>query len=159
VGSGNLALMSADAFGRWSSAIDGTVTFAEGPTTTVSRAVYDGQNIITWGRLSSGALAVAYIWYYQDTGELVEVDTIMNKKYSWSWSNPAGWTSPSTTCALAGTYDAQDILTHELGHWVGLDDHYTEDYKENTMYGYGGTAEVKKDTLTTGDINGAAAIY
>ena len=155
VGSGNLALMSADAFSRWSFAIDGTVTFTEGPNTAANRAVYDGQNIIAWGRAPGGALAVAYIWYYQDTGELVEVDTIMNKKYSWSWTPY----NEGNLCSVAGTYDAQDILTHELGHWVGLDDHYTDDYKENTMYGYGGTAEVKKDTLTTGDINGAAEIY
>jgi hypothetical protein len=42
---------------------------------------------------------------------------------------------------------------------MGLKDHYTADYADNTMYGYGSLGETKKDTLTTGDINGVLAKY
>ncbi len=159
VGPANLTTISTAAFNRWSGAIGNKVTFVQGPNTTINRAVYDGKNIITWGRVSNSALAITYTWYYPSTGLVAEVDTIMNSPYLWSWSNPASWTDPSTTCAVVDSYDAQDILTHELGHWVGLDDYYTDPYINNTMYGYGSTTETKKDTLTTGDITGAAAIY
>ena len=156
VGSSNLAIMAADAFNRWSNAIDppAQITFVKSPkNTSVSRAIYDGKNIITWGNASSGILAIATIWYYPSTGLVAEVDTVMNKSYPWAWSNPA------TTCAYQNVYDAQDILTHELGHWMGLDDEYETIYKNATMYGYGSMTETLKDTLSSGDIAGVVSIY
>jgi hypothetical protein len=51
------------------------------------------------------------------------------------------------------------VLTHEQGHWLGLDDVYTTAYVNNTMYGTGSRGDLKPDTLTTGDVAGAAAIY
>lgn len=161
VGSANLAIMSSDAFNRWSLATNGKVIFKKNSTNTIStRAVYDNKNIIAWGRAPSGALAVTYVWYNKVTGVASEIDTIMNKKYSWSWSNPATWTNSETTCAKTNVYDAQNILTHELGHWMGLNDFYdATNYENATMYGYGSKAEIKKDTLSTGDINGIMAIY
>jgi hypothetical protein len=155
VGSGNLSTIAQLAFGTWSNTINGKVNFVAGPSITTTRAKYDGQNIVTWGKASGSALAVTYIWYYPSTGLVAEVDTIMNTKFPWSWTNQA----VSPNCADANSYDAQDILTHELGHWMGLDDEYTGAYVNNTMYGYGSKQEVKKDTLTTGDINSVTGIY
>lgn len=147
----NLAQQS---FNTWWSGTDvnQSVSFQEGPNTSISRAVLDGQNIITWGRTSGSALAVTYTWYYPDTGIVAENDTIFNLKFPWAWSD-------SDTCAYQNFYDAQDILTHELGHWVGLLDEYTANFVNNTMYGYGSKTEVKKNTLTSGDINAVNRIY
>ena len=93
----------------------------------------------------------------------MELDTIMNNKFKWAWSDPATWASQpgyiSGTCAYQGVYDAQDILTHELGHWYGLDDEYATNYLYNTMFGYGYTGQTNADTLTTGDIAGIKSIY
>lgn len=152
VGSNNLPDIAGDGFSEWSSAITNKVAFFRGADTAVSRQAYDGLNIIAWGRISVNALGVTYIRYYSDTGAVVDVDTILNKKYSWMWSD-------LNTCAYLDYYDAENILTHELGHWVGLDDEYTSEYANATMYGYGAKGEVKKDTLTTGDIDGASGIY
>lgn len=152
VGASNLATMTANAFGDWASAVSNAVHFNAGSSTTVSRSAYDGLNVVAWGRTSGQALATTYIRSNTQTGAVVDVDTIMNKKFGWSWSTQAN-------CADASTYDAENILTHELGHWMGLDDTYTSPFVNNTMYGYGAKGEVKKDTLTTGDINGARAIY
>jgi hypothetical protein len=164
VGGSNLRTMARDAFDRWTAASRERVNLTEISTNTKTRAVRDGLNIITWSRTSGSALAVTYTWYIPSTGEVVENDTIMNKKFTWYWSDPASWSSnpnntPGATCAYQGVYDAQDILTHELGHWFGLNDHYTGDYANNTMYGYGSKTETKKDTLTNGDISGIQAIY
>jgi len=155
VGSDNLATFAGIGFSRWSDATGNEVDFIPGSDTTVTRQAYDGLNIVAWGRVNSqNALAVTYIRYYTG-GEAVDVDTIMNKKYAWSWTNQ----EDHSLCAYTDTYDAQNILTHELGHWVGLDDHYTDNYADNTMYGYGSKMEIKKDTLTQGDITGASNIY
>lgn len=154
VGSSNLASISANAFSVWKDAVPGKVNFTRGSNTSVNKSRYDGQNIVAWGRTSASALAVTYTRYYTSSGLVVDVDTVFNKSYAWSW------TDPSNTCSLySNAYDAQDILTHELGHWMGLDDHYTPDYINNTMYGYGSKGEIKKDTLTTGDKANLNLIY
>lgn len=166
VGKSNLTAIVNDSFAPWKNAVS-AVNITADPNTTATRAAYDGQNIISWGRASASALAVTYIWYDTATSTypypVVELDTIMNNKYSWAWSDPATWASQpgyvSGTCAYQGVYDAEDILTHELGHWYGLNDQYTSDYRYNTMYGYGYTGQTNADTLTWGDIAGVKLIY
>lgn len=152
VGGGNLLAIADNAFEEWDKQV-ASVNVVRGDDTTITRKALDGVNIVTWGKASPGALAVTYIWYYPSSGEVVELDTIMNKAYFWTWSGG------STDCAYLNSYDAQNILTHEIGHWFGLDDEYDDIYADNTMYGYGDKWEVKKNTLTTGDIVGVKDIY
>lgn len=154
VGASNLETIANNAFSQWTNALNGKVTIEKTPSnTSVNRAKLDGKNIIAWGRTSGTALAVTYTWYYPSTGLVAEVDTIMNQKFRWYWN------AINSNCTDQNSYDAQNILTHELGHWMGLEDRYTFEYIENTMYGYGAKGETKKDTLTSGDISGVAAIY
>lgn len=156
VGKSNLATITSLAFTEWQSKTDlnGKVIFVSG-STTVTQAKNDGQNIIAWGKAPGSALAVTYTWYYPSTGLVAETDTIMNQKFPWSWTNQAD----HPNCADPNSYDAQDVLTHELGHWAGLNDEYSPAYVNNTMYGYGAKGEVKADTLTAGDISGINKIY
>lgn len=148
----NVTTIVANSFATWMGISDlaGKVNLIKGANTSANRAVFDGQNIIAWGHTSGSALGVTYIWY--QSGVAIEIDTIMNNKFAWNWSS-------QTNCAWTNVYDAQNILTHELGHWFGLDDHYTSDYANNTMYGYGSKVEVKKNTLTAGDIAGIQNLY
>ncbi len=156
VGGGNWLTIANNAFNAWVSQSAGhTVNYLG--ITSINRASRDNKNILSWGRASVSALAITYTWYDTTTGEAVEIDTIMNQKYVWKWSDPATWAEPA--CAYTNSYDAQNILTHELGHWFGLNDHYTADYANNTMYGYGNKMETKKDTLANGDIAGLQNIY
>jgi len=152
VGGSNLPSIASKVFSDWQGAISNKVNFSQGTNTTIDRSRYDGNNIIAWGRTSGSSLGVTYIRYYVSSGLVVDVDTIMNKRVSWSWSN-------SDTCANSNTYDAENILNHEIGHWMGLDDTYDAAYTHNTMFGYGSKGEVKKNTLTTGDTAGVNAIY
>ncbi len=153
VGGASLATIANNGFNDWSAASGNMVSFTKGSNTSVARSAYDGKNVIAWGRTSGSALGVTYIRYNTSTGLVVDVDTIMNKKFTWSWSN-------SDTCADSATYDAENILTHELGHWTGLDDMYdAANYQNATMYGYGPKGEVKKNTLSTGDKAGVFDIY
>lgn len=154
IGSANFVTLADNAFDAWQ-ASQATVTFRKGADTSINRKALDFKNIVTWGRTSGDALAVTYTWYYTATKIVADVDTIFNKKFAWSWTNPS-----ANLCSLYNNrYDAQNILTHETGHWMGLNDHYTSDYQDNTMFGYGSPGELKKNTLTIGDINGVKAIY
>lgn len=146
----DLNTISQTAFSKWQAASSNKISFTKQGVTNADKQSLDGQNIIAWGRTQGTALAVTYTWYYTASGVVAETDTIFNKKFNWGWGD--------TQC-LEGVYDAQDILTHELGHWMGLDDEYSSNFTENTMYGYGSPAEIKKDTLTTGDKAGVTAIY
>jgi len=153
VGSINFSNIAQNSFNTWiTTEVRNGISFQEGLATKISRATFDSQNIITWGRTNPSALAVAYTWYDKTTNEVVEVDTVLNNKFSWAWSN-------SNTCAVAGYYDAQNILTHELGHWMGLSDAYEPAYANHTMYGYGSKNEVQKNTLTEGDISSVNMVY
>jgi hypothetical protein len=76
---------------------------------------------------------------------VVDVDTIMNQKFFRTWTA----FDQNNLCAYGSTYDAQEILTHELGHWMGLNDEYDPAYLENTMYGFGGKGEIKKAVKLT----------
>lgn len=153
VGQANLDTIVKAGFNQYTSASLNKVVFIRGVDTSSSRARLDGKNIITWGRAGSGTLGVTYVWYYPSTGLTAEIDTIMNNRYKWSWSN-------SNVCADNSSYDAQNIMTHELGHWLGLNDEYNAGaFGNNTMYGYGSINEVKKNTLTSGDVSGTKLIY
>jgi hypothetical protein len=158
IGSSRANSLIANAYAEWQGVLGSGSNFSRGLDTTKSAAKLDGQNIVSWGRASSTALAVTYTWYNSVTGYAVEIDTIMNNRFTWYWSDPASW-NDEQTCAYQGVYDAQNILTHELGHTVGLDDEYTSEFVNNTMYGYGSTGETKKNTLTSGDIFGLDSVY
>lgn len=140
-------------FNKWTNAItlDGTtsakpILVANG-TTSVTRSRYDGQNIIAWGRTSGSTLGVTYVWYWTATKLVAEVDTIMNNRVSWNLS------------CTTSSYNADNIMIHELGHWFGLNDHYTGGFVENTMYGYGSKGETKKISPENGDFLGLNLIY
>lgn len=152
VGSSNLPTIATNSFSPWTAASLNKISFARGADTFINRSRFDAQNIIAWGRTSSNALAITYTWYYTASGQVAEVDTIFNNRVPWSWSQ-------TPACANTVSYDAQNILIHETGHWMGLDDHYTSNYQDNTMFGYGSKGEIKKNTLTTGDLTGVASIY
>jgi hypothetical protein len=151
VGINNFSEIVQNSFNAWLNAINNKVNIIYDKTTFTSKARFDGQNIIAFSSAPAGYLAVSYIWYNKD-GYAVEVDTILNNKYRWYWSN-------DTNCAYQNGYDVQNILTHEIGHSFGLDDEYEDSYKDHTMYGYGAQGEVKKDTLTTGDKNSVFSLY
>jgi hypothetical protein len=155
LGTSNLVNLVSKAFQTWQNYANGKVAFSRGTDTIAIRSAYDGKNIVAWGQTNNSTLAVTYTRYYTSTGQVVDVDTIFNKRMAWKWTDPTVYACSQYTNA----YDAQDILTHELGHWLGLNDHYTSNYVNHTMYGYGSLGETKKDTLATGDILGLGSIY
>ena len=144
-----------NSFDAWTSA-DNNQIFNYAGTTTTKAAKFDGTNAILWKGITSGALAITYAWYYTSTGQLVEADTVFNRNYQWDLTP---YSDVANECGgTIGAYDVQNIGTHEFGHWIGLDDLYLAIDKDLTMYGYGETKELKKDSLGLGDISGVNAI-
>jgi hypothetical protein len=133
-----------ESFNTWYSGI-----FSQGPDTRAKRARLDNLNAVLWKKMGRSTLGITFVWFSKVSGEVVEVDTVFNKRHPWAIfpSSPECQSSPDA-------YDLQNIATHEFGHWVGLDDLFDDADKDLTMYGFSGGGEVKKRTLGTGDISG-----
>lgn len=128
----------------WDSETSAAVFSYQG-ITTKSAGKRDYYNVISWGAYRAGVIAVTYIWY--SGNQIIETDTRMNTFYKWSLSGEAG------------KMDVQNIMTHELGHWCGLNDLYSDADYWLTMYGYSNYGETYKRTLGLGDVLGLEAVY
>lgn len=163
------------AFATWDNA-DGPLGYSYQGTTNLSGGGYNGGvNVVSWVDFSAqypSAIAVTTVWIYTRTRQIAEVDTQMNSALAWNYtvpnvthnlSTPASpnisrYTDP-TNSGASGAYAIQDIMTHEAGHWIMLGDLYSSRDSALTMYGYGATGEINKDTLGYGDERGVEAVY
>lgn len=114
----------------------------------------DGRNIIGWrqlvGRDARKVLAATYIWD-DGNGTILEADIVYNTAHKWAVN-----TIIESGGAECGTdFDVQAIGTHEIGHFIGLN-HVNND--DATMAPTAAKGELKKQTLTPGDITGANAV-
>lgn len=94
----------------------------------------DGTNSIGWGNPAKcgapGAVAVACLWYEGNGGaarhKIVETDIILNRQDTWRIAEGMDLLEGEVYGALgqspAEWLDVQSVLTHELGHAIGLDD-------------------------------------
>jgi len=120
--------------------------FSYQDTTSRTAGTKDDFNVVDWGTYSSAnVIAVTYIWSVGR--QIVETDLRMNTRWSWSLSGESG------------KMDTQNILTHEFGHWAGLNDLYKNADYWLTMYGYSNYGITYQRTLGSGDINGLQAFY
>ena len=122
----------------------------------------DGIHVICWRKIvPRDIIAVTYLWW-ADTNkdgepsvgeEFVDFDMIMNSLHKW------GIDPNVEDNVRIKAFDVRNIVTHEVGHVVGLADLYTDVYSELTMYGYGAKGETKKISLEVGDIAGCQVLY
>jgi hypothetical protein len=56
---------------------------------------------------------------------------VLNSHYKWGIAD-----GNETTTDFTDKFDIRNIVTHEAGHWSGLDDIYASNYSAMTMYGY-----------------------
>lgn len=142
----------ANAFDTWHLA-DTQKVFIDGGNTGAKVAKFDRVNAILWKKIGAGTIAVTYVWYYTASGLVAEVDMIFNKLYPWRVFSGVDGCSTQYDA-----YDVENIATHEIGHWIGLDDLYGDTDVDLTMYGFGAGGELKKRSLAAGDAGGATAV-
>jgi hypothetical protein len=142
----------ADAIGAWESAA-GTAIFGGGSTgnLTLNLSTLNNVNEVAFGNYStSGVIAVTNVWGYfsgpASRRELVEWDMMIDTDFTWSNSGEPG------------KMDLLNILTHEIGHAMGLG-HPSDSCTEETMFRFADNGETDKRSLEAGDIAGINALY
>ncbi|QED26320.1 matrixin family metalloprotease [Microvenator marinus] len=123
-----------------------------GGETDDSRAAADGKaNIVVWRDdewpegYSRTAFALTSVTYNAETGHIVDADIELNGEFH---NFTVGDDNPEV--------DVQNTLTHEVGHFIGLD-HTPE--MTATMFASAAIGETRKRTLEQDDIDGLCAIY
>lgn len=150
-----------EGFKAWDSASGLTVSLAQDDTAVNSSYVTgtrDNKNVVSWQSLAAkypSAIAVAWVWRYVNTKEIIEADIAMATEYLWFQNTVFG--DPDLATGVGGYMDVQNIAAHEFGHFVGLDD--LRSAAEQSMYAYSNYAEVKKRSLEAGDIAGVQKLY
>jgi hypothetical protein len=109
----------------------------------------NGSNTVSWGIIDGlgGAIAVTQFMFWVNTKELIKFDIIFDVEEPW---------------ALDGSesaFDVQNVMTHELGHTLVLDDLRSPRDGALTMHAYTWPGDVTKSDLGLGDILGIQAIY
>jgi MYXO-CTERM domain-containing protein len=139
----------------------------------------ENRNVVRFAKhgepTANGALAITVLTY-DAQGRILDADIAINGVYRFGdAANPTcprkskkahspqgfgGPIDPSCTLGCHGDfhlYDLQSILTHELGHLLGLREDY--DNEQASMYAYSWPGEVHKRDLADSDIDALWAIY
>ena len=149
-------------FSAWESA-GALVNFSEDPDAPLAPE-RDDRNIVGWrqlvGRDAKKILAATFIWD-NGNGAILETDIVFNTAQKWAVNPSIG---PGST--LCGTdFDVQAIAAHEVGHLRGVGhviddgDATNGDETDATMFGSAAKGELKKQTLTPGDEDGAKKVF
>lgn len=111
---------------------------------------YDGVNLITFADdstpLGSSTIAATFTFFTNQSGNLFfdEADIAFNTSLAFS------------TSGEEGRYDIQSVLTHEIGHFLGLDH---SALLSSVMVPFGVPAQLDQRTLSYDDIAGVTEIY
>lgn len=151
------------AFETWNSPSCTDFTLVEGPLTSNSTVQYkknvewdENMNLVVWRDNAwpyasmHAAFALTSVTYSSNTGRIADADIEINTD---------GYDFAHLSQSRTGETDKVDIantLTHEVGHFLGLDH---ADSDEATMYRSAPSGEVKKRTLHQDDIDGLCATY
>lgn len=138
----------------WRGAVDAAVAtwngagsrlhIARDPVTGGSTSARDGRSIVCMGALPSGVLGTTYTWYDTRTHVVSEADVVLTTGLSMTVGG-----GPSSV-------DVQSVLTHEFGHFCGLD--HVNDVT-HTMYPSIPNGSQIYRTLCDGDVLGVRTIY
>ena len=135
-----------DAFETWENHVYSDIDFTDGGSCTTTSYSQNNYNDVFWvASLPGDGIGRCTTW--DTAGEIYEFDIELNDNYTWC----NGY--------VTDELDVQNIVTHEVGHSVGLRDLSDSSNSELTMFSVSNTHEIKKRTLNTGDMWGAQHIY
>ena len=137
-------------FRTWESIQTASIQFAYRGTTPVGTVGHDGLNVVTFtdtsAPLGSSTIAATFSFFKTENGQLLfeESDIAFNPGLDFS------------TSGEANKFDIQSVLTHEIGHLLGLDH---SGLVSSVMVPFGSPSQLDQRTLAYDDIAGMMEIY
>ena len=101
--------------------------------------------------LANGALAITVITFDAHAKEILDADVVLNGEHGFAFFDHDARDEGMQT------YDLQNVLTHELGHLLGLGEDMTD--VDATMYAFSQPGETGKRDLEIVDKDSIAALY
>jgi hypothetical protein len=131
----------------------------------------DGHNTITYspiGLLGHGnALAIALVSFDENTGDIVDVDIVVNGQHPLAvlaaGTAAASGTAPISTEGAGqdsdqvAPFDFQHVMAHEVGHALGMADDSVD--KSDLMYAYSLPGDATVRAPTADDLAGLNTLY
>ncbi len=101
--------------------------------------------------LANGALAITVITFDAHAKEILDADVVLNGEHGFAFFDH------DARHEGMATYDLQNVLTHELGHLLGLGEDMTD--QDATMYAFSQPGETGKRDLEVVDKDSIASLY
>jgi hypothetical protein len=138
-------------FQAWEDISGSDISFTRGadtndvaPGASSHIVAFDENNTSGYFPTGSGIVAITPISFDTGSGNILDADILFNGgQYNFS------------TDGSAGTFDVQDVLSHEIGHFIGLD-HSPQ--MSGTLWPYVSSRQWLHRSLTTDDRSGAIAV-
>ena len=171
------------AFGQWVASDQRLpdLTFDTGQTSSLP--VQDGKSTVSYGRITAPGhehdVAVTVTYANDQTGAIIEADMVLNSLYPMgvltaktptqnaqgndnhgngqASSSSRGTLDSDESSDCGNRYDAQNVATHEAGHFFGLGEDLTE--KRATMFQSIGQCETHKRALAGTDVTALSTLY
>jgi hypothetical protein len=100
--------------------------------------------------MANGALAITIITFDTEAQQILDADIVVNGEHRFG-------VVADVAATPAGIYDLQNVLTHELGHLLGLGENFED--KHATMYAYSLPLETEKRDLGDPDVSSVSTLY
>ena len=159
-----------NAAAAWS-AQDGTPSLSTTAGTSPGQVAVDGVNTILYAphgyERAGNALAITFVSFDEKTGEIVDTDIVINGSHAFSifaagTHAPAGTLPVATESGNGGDdddlkFDLQHVLTHEMGHALGLGD--VTDDAADVMFAYTMPNDASLRAPGSDDLAGVTELY
>lgn len=108
-----------NSFHQWRNITESELDFEfAGSTTNAVSSASDNRNVIRWvgSNIAAGTFAVTITTFDTTTARILDADMELNDRdFTWDTLGPAG------TQGVIGRAMIENVVTHEIGHMVGLD--------------------------------------
>jgi len=175
----NEAVMQA--FGQWLASDPRLpdLSFDTGDTSSIPKQ--DGKSTVSYGRITVAGhehdVAITVTYAANQSGEILEADIVLNSLYPLGVltaktpaqlepgqnddkaksSNSKSLQGDDEAADCRNRYDAQNVATHEAGHFFGLGEDLTE--RKATMFQSIDQCETHKRLLATTDVTALGTLY
>jgi hypothetical protein len=157
------------AFGSWVASDPRVPDLSFDTGSTTAQPSRDGKSTVSYAEISTPGhekdVAITVTYSNDKTGEILEADMILNARYPMGvlkaklaeagGKQDGNGDNEAEDCN--NRYDAQNVATHEAGHFFGLGEDMTE--RRATMFLSISQCETHKRALSTSDVGAVSALY